>query len=139
MTFQAKSNAAMMAILALVYGAYALVVANQVADTAVDDLTWQPLMLLTVVPVTVLAIVAHIVIAVMAPDEADDYDERDHANELRGESLGGLVLGAGVFGGLVLAMFEAHPFWIAQVLLAGLVLSEIVKDARTLQLYRRGA
>lgn len=89
--------------------------------------------------VTVLAIIAHAVIAlVLAPSEAGTTDERDQVVDLRGEWLGGFVLAAGIICGLALTIFEIHVFWIAQVLLGSLVLSEIVKDARTLVLYRQG-
>ena len=45
----------------------------------------------------------------------------------------------GVFAGLVLAMAEIPPFFIAHALLLGWVLSEITGGATRIVLYRRGA
>ena len=138
MSFQAKSNLAMLTILGLVYGGYFVIVLRWASQSPIDDIVWQPLMLVTVLPLTVLSIVAHIIIAVVSPSGAGGFDERDRLVDLRGEWLGSYVLALGVFGGLGLAMFEANSFWVGQVLLGGLVLSEITKDVRTLMLYRQG-
>ena len=138
MTFQAKSNLATMLSLILVYGIYFAVILDWAADAPVDEISWQPLMLLTILPVTVLAIITHAVLAALSPADARTPDERDQAVDLRGESLGGVVLGVGVVWGLALAAFEANVFWIGQVLLGSLVVAEIAKNARTLILYRRG-
>lgn len=138
MSFQEKSNAVMLGILGLVYAGYTFVIVRWAVDTPVAEMTWQPLMILTVVPVTLLAAATHIYLAMRSPNDADEYDERDRLIDLRGEWLGGIVLAVGVFAGIVLAMFETDPFWVAHVLLGALVLAEITKDARTLVLYRRG-
>jgi hypothetical protein len=57
---------------------------------------------------------------------------------LRGERVGGYVLAVGVFGGLVLAMAELAPFYIAHALLLAWVLAELVEGATKIALYRRG-
>lgn len=44
---------------------------------------------------------------------------------LRGQQVAGMVLAAGTVAGLRLAMIDAATFWIAQALLAGLVLAEV--------------
>jgi hypothetical protein len=48
------------------------------------------------------------------------------------------VLAIGTVAGLGLAVIEADTFWIAQVLLAGLVVAEIAEGLTRLVLYRRG-
>ena len=107
--------------------------------TPLDEIIYQPLMILITVPLVILAIVVHLVIALWSPREAGMSDERDKLIALRGERVGGLVLGMGTFGGLVLAMFGGHSFWIAHTLLGGLVLAELASAATMLLLYRRGA
>jgi hypothetical protein len=57
---------------------------------------------------------------------------------LRGERVGGYVLAVGVFGGLVLAMAELAPFYIAHALLLAWVLAALVEGATKIALYRRG-
>jgi hypothetical protein len=44
----------------------------------------------------------------------------------------------GVFAGLVLAMAELAPFYIAHALLLAWVLAELVEGATKIVLYRRG-
>ena len=138
MTFQAKSTFAMLGILAAVYGWYFAVMFSTARHTPVDQIAYQPLMIFITIPLVILAIFVHALIAISAPREAGITDERDTLITLRGEKIGGLVLGIGVFGGLVLAMFGGHSFWIAHTLLGSLVLAEIAAAATMLILYRRG-
>jgi hypothetical protein len=65
-------------------------------------------------------------------------DERDREINRFGEYVGGFALVVAVLIGLGLAMFEVDHFWIANALLAGLVLSELVAGATMVVLYRRG-
>lgn len=139
MTFQAKSTLAMLAILTAVYGWYFATMLIAAGRTPVDQIAYQPLLILVTVPLVILTILAHGVIAIVAPGEAGVTDERDRHIAWRGEGPGGLVLGVGIFGGLVLAMFGGHTFWIAHTLLGTLVLSEIATATTRLFLYRRGA
>jgi hypothetical protein len=138
-TFQEKSAIAMTGALAVVYGAYFVVVARWLAATSPDDIVYQPLMIIATVPLVIIAVVSHIVIAVMNPKEADAYDERDRMITLRAERIGGFVLAAGVFVGLVLAMAELPPFFIAHALLLAWVLAEITDGVTKIVLYRQGA
>ncbi|MDF2744585.1 MAG: hypothetical protein K0S88_5963 [Actinomycetia bacterium] len=77
-------------------------------------------------------------IALANPREAAASDERDRLIAPRGERVGGYVLAVGVFAGLVLAMAELAPFYIAHALLLAWVLAELVEGATKIVLYRRG-
>jgi hypothetical protein len=66
-------------------------------------------------------------------------DERDRLVDLRSERIGGYILAVGVFAGIGLAMVRADRFWIAQALIAALVIAEITSGVVKLVLYRRGA
>lgn len=94
--------------LAIVYGVYFAVAGRWLATTPVDEIVYQPLMIVAVAPLVIVAAASHIVIALVNPAEANAYDERDRLIVLRGERIGGYVLAVGVFGGLVLAM-SASP------------------------------
>lgn len=72
------------------------------------------------------------------PKGSDENDERDRAISRYGESFGGVVLGVGVVCGLGVAMLEFDYFWIANTLLASLVLAELTAMVTRLVLYRRG-
>jgi hypothetical protein len=137
-SFQEKSTALMLGLLVVVYGWYFAVVGSRALAIPVAEVEYRAMMLVTVVALVAVAIVGHVLIAVLAPREADVTDERDRLVDLRGEWIGGFVLGTGTLAGLLLAMAEADTFWIANVLLAGMVLSEIVTSVARLVFYRRG-
>lgn len=137
MSFQGKSTALMLAIIVGVYGWYFVTVARWASDSPVTEIAYQPLMLATVVVLIVLAVGGHILLAVIPPYAGRQPDERDRLIEARGESIGGVVLGAGAVGGIFLAMAEFEYFWIANTILLGLVLSEVVAGSTKLFLYRR--
>jgi len=95
-------------------------------------------MLVTVVVLVVLAAATHIVLAVSDPKGADQSDVRDKEINRFGEYVGGYVLGVGALVVLWLAMIEADYFWIANVMLLALVLSELVSGVTRIVAYRRG-
>jgi hypothetical protein len=138
MPFQEKSAIVMTGVLVVVYGAYFAVVGRWMASSPVDEIVYQPLMIIVVVPLAILAAVSHIVLAVMNPKDANANDERDRLVSLHGEQVGGLVLAVGVFFALVLAMAEFPQFFIAHALLLSLVLAEITANATKVVRYRRG-
>lgn len=143
MSFHEKSNAAMLAILVAVYGWYfattaGVIFGGELAPEAVLAVTGAK-MILTVVAVIITSILAHVLIAIMAPSEADDTsDERDKLIGMRGDQRGGVVLGVfAVFAmGLALLGQPAHLF--ANAILAGLVAGSVVTGLSRLIDYRRG-
>jgi len=139
MSFEEKSSIIMTGALAVVYGVYFAVVLRWLATTPVDEIVYQPLMIVAIVPLVIVAVLGHIVIALVNPKEANAHDERDRLIALRGERIGGYVLAVGVFVGLVLAMGEFSQFYIAHALLVGWVLAEITAGTTRVVLYRRGA
>lgn len=138
MSFQEKSTWIMMVIMLAVYGWYFAVVFGQVAEADLGQIAYQGLMLATVLALVVLAAVSHIMVAVADPKGADKADVRDREINRYGEYIGGYVLGAGALGALALAMLEFDQFWIANAILASLVLSELVSLGTKIVLYRRG-
>ena len=98
----------------------------------------EPVVLIVVVPLVVIATIGHIIISARNPSEADDNDERDREIARRGSVIGGWVLSAGALGALFASMAEIEHFWIAHLLLAGLVLAELADGVWRLVLYRRG-
>jgi hypothetical protein len=137
MTFPEKSAIAMTAVLTVVYGAYFVVIGVWLSTTPADEIAYQPLMIIAIFPLAILAAVSHTVLAITSPKEANAYDERDRLITLRSERLGGYVLAVTVFAGLVLAMAGFHQFYIANILLLGWVLAEIGDNAWKILLYRR--
>lgn len=138
MTFQEKSTVAMTGILVLVFGWYFTLVLGQLASTPAGEIAYQGVMIPVIILLVVLAAVAHGVIAIAKPAEADAHDERDRVISLRSQRVARYVLAVGAIAGLALAVVEADAFWIAQVLLGGLVVAEIAEGVTSLVLYRRG-
>lgn len=140
MSFQEKSNLAMLAVLAGVFGWYFGVVIPPLArlDPAPPVMAAGGLMITLVIAMIVLSIAAHVVLAAFAPKGADFEDERDKAIERRADARSGYVLAAGVFWALGLLLSGTAPFWVANALLASLAASEIAKGVFRAIAYRRG-
>lgn len=140
MGFHEKSNLAMLAIMLLVYGWYFVSSIGSIfgglppeAALAVTNVK----MIATVLIVIAASIAAHIAIAIAAPSQADDTaDERDKLIEMRGDQRGGFALA--LFALLAMgAAMTAQPYYlVANLILAGLVVSEVVKGISKLIDYR---
>lgn len=138
MSFQEKSAWAMFAIMLTVYGWYFVVLFDRLSDQELREIAYRGMLLVTVLALVFLAIISHIVLAVANPKDAERADVRDREINRLGEYLGGYVLGAAAFVALAMAVLETDHFWIANVILAGMVLSELVSLGARLVLYRRG-
>ena len=139
MSFQEKSTWVLLGTYLVTYGWYFIAVSSDLSTTDVGAIDYRLLMLATVIALVVLAVAAHIIIAIASPKDADRTDERDREINRYGEYIGGFVLGAGALVVLAMAMFEVEHFWIANVLLVAMVLSEITSAVSKIVLYRRGA
>lgn len=128
----------MFAIMLTVYGWYFAVLFGRLSGQDVAEVAYRGMLLATVLALGFLAIMSHIVIAVVNPKDAETADVRDREINRFGEYAGGYVLGAAAFSVLVMAVLETDHFWIANVILAGMVLSELVSLGTRLVLYRRG-
>ncbi|WP_328475069.1 hypothetical protein OHA21_17315 [Actinoplanes sp. NBC_00393] len=140
MSFPQKSALTMTAILVVVFGFYFALVLGPVAGTPAParDFAFTALLILAGAVVVVLAAATHIVLAIVFRREVDAHDERDRLIDLRSTRVAAYILAAGVFGGIGLAMVQADGFWIAQALIAALVVAEIADGLTKLTLYRRG-
>ncbi len=138
MSFKGAVTAIMLVVLAIVYGWYFAQVLIEASSTPVAEIDYQGLLLVMVVIFVILFTVGVSIVAALRHREADDEDERDRLIQMRGDQVASYVLVVGALAGMGLAMVEAEWFWIAHALLAGLVLSELVKGIAMLVAYRRG-
>jgi hypothetical protein len=138
MSFPEKSAITMIGVLVAVYGGYALVILRWLAVEPAEEIAYQPLMVVAVIPLTVLAAGSHIILAVLDPRGANEYDERDRLITLRSERVACYVLAVAMFCGVTLTMVEVPHFWIAHTLMLLWVLAEIVEGISKVVLYRRG-
>jgi hypothetical protein len=140
MTFEEKSTLTMTGILVLVFGWYFTLVLGPVAGSPAREVAWKGLMVPVVIFMIVLATVSHIILAIMFHRQASaSPDERDRLIVLRSERIAGYVLALGVWAGIGLALIGAETFWMAQALIASLVLAEVTDGVVKLTLYRRMA
>ena len=140
MAFQAKSAAALIAALIIVYVPYFTFVGSILATTSEDvaNVAYKPLLVLATVPVAIIAAVSHIVLALVTPKEANQRDERDRLIDQHADQLGAYILAVGVFAGIVLAMLELASFYVVNALMFFWVVAEVAAQVRRLILYRRG-
>ncbi|MEQ8434748.1 MAG: hypothetical protein RIA71_10945 [Oceanicaulis sp.] len=140
MSFQEKSNLAMLAILTLVFGWYFGVVVPPffALEVAPPAAAVGGLLIALTVFLVVLSIIAHILLAALAPSQAGASDERDRTIETRADARSAYVVGFGAVMTLGLLTFGFAPFWAANALLASLAASEIVKAVLRAIDYRRG-
>ena len=140
MAFQAKSAAALIGTLMIVYVPYFTFVGYILATTSEDvaNVAYKPLLILATVPVAVIAAVSHIVLALVTPKEANQRDERDRLIDQRADQLGAYILAVGIFAGIVLAMLELTSFYVVNALMLFWVAAEVAAQVRRLVLYRRG-
>lgn len=138
MSFREKSTWVLLAVTVIVYGLYFSTTIRRALVNGVPDVADNVRLFGAVVLMVILSVVAHIVIAILSPKEADTADERDRLIELRGDQRAGYVMAVALFSTLGLALAGASVFWIAHAALAGLVVSELVKAVTKLIDYRRG-
>ncbi len=93
------------------------------------------------------AIVANIVVTIITAivrgiatrnPEKDQKDQRDREIYRFGERAGQWFVVVGAVGAVVLAMFQAPYFWIANAIYLGFVLSAILAAVTKIVAYRRG-
>lgn len=138
MSFQEKSNLAMTVIFAVVYSAYFGRVLPPALLEGPSMEAVGPYLFAAILFLVFGGVVAHILIAMTAPDQSDAADERDRMIEMRADARSSYVLGTGAILALGLALLELHLFWIVHTILAGLVLAEIAKGVMRAIDYRLG-
>ena len=138
MSFDEKSTWILGMLAVVVPGAYILAIVGQARNTPVAQIDYVPMMLTAIGVTIVLAIVAHILVAIGSPTEADKRDERDTSIYRHGELVGSYVLYVGVLVALGLVMIRVEYFWIAHAIFVAFVLSGLTTSAVKIVAYRRG-
>lgn len=141
MSFREKSAWLMVGTLVIAYGSYLTSVIPQLHGGPVADIAYQSSAVLAMVFVVVLAAVSHIVLAVAVAVAGQAGSSHGHtgaaAIKRYARSTGGVVVTAAAVLGLALAIVEADYFWIANVILAGLVVAELASAGSEILIYRR--
>ena len=138
MSFQEKSNLVMTVIIALAYGVYFALVMPPALSEGPSMEQVGPYLFAAVVFLVFGGVVGHILVAMAAPKESDEADERDKLIEMRADARSSYVLGTAAILSLGLALTEQNVFWIVHMILGGLVVSELVKGVLRALDYRMG-
>jgi len=138
MSFEEKSTWIYAVILVGVSAVYYPTVFGQLSTTAVAAISYQATMLTAIGVAIAVAIVAHVVVAVASPKDADKSDERDTNINRFGEYIGSFVLYGGGLVALGLALAEFEHFWIANAIFSAFVLAGFTTTVVKLVAYRRG-
>lgn len=129
----------MVGTLVVVYGWYLTSVIDQLDGSPVADVGYETTAVMASIAVVVLSAVSHIVLAVTGSAGSRSNQTGATAIKRYARSHGAAVVAAASVLGMVLAMVEADHFWIANVILAGLVIAEVTSAGSEILLYRRGA
>jgi hypothetical protein len=91
------------------------------------------------VVIIVLAIVGHILIAALSPQDADAAsDERERKIAGKAAHLSGYVLGVGAIGALALYLFTYDGNLMFYIVFGSLILSQLAESAVRILLHRKG-
>jgi hypothetical protein len=139
MSYEEKGVWVFLVIAVAGYGVYlGLVLPQLMAGASVDEVDYVPAVLWTIGGAIVAAIVGRILVEVVSPSGSTRGDVRDKEIDRLGERVGNSFVVVGGVSALVLALFEAEWFWIANVLYLGFVLAGILASVTKLVAYRKG-
>ena len=138
MSFEEKSTWAYSVIAIALAVIYFALVLGHLPQTAAGDIAFQVPLVAAIGATIGLTILAHIVVAIAAPDDAGKRDQRDKDINRYGEYVGGLVLGVAAIVPLILALAEADHFWIANTIYLAFILSATAGSIVKIVAYRRG-
>ncbi len=139
MTFDEKNSWAFLFISIAAYAVYLVALfSGAVAGTPLPESDYAPLLLASIGAAIVAGILANIVISVTAPKSAGRRDQRDKEIQRLGDRVGYSFVTIGGVTALLLALVDADPFWIANVIYLGFVLSALLGSLTKIVVYRRG-
>ncbi len=139
MSYEEKGTWVFLTIAVTGYAVYLFLVLPQwLRGTPVDEIDWVVPMLWTIGGAIVAGIVGRILVEIVSPSDSTKGDVRDKEIDRLGERVGSSFVVIGGVGALVLAMFDADAFWIANALYLGFVLSALLSSVTKVIVYRKG-
>lgn len=124
------------------YAVYLVLLLPRTGGRALADVDYEVVLITTVVGGIVAGIVLNIVLGTIAGAvggrSAARVDVRDQEIGHLGERVGNAPLVVAAVGALVLALFDADTFWIANALYLGFVFSAVLGTIARLAVYRGG-
>ncbi|WP_344213590.1 hypothetical protein [Kribbella sancticallisti] len=136
MAFEEKRAWVMLVVSILGYGVYVAVVLAR--DGALADVDYAAPMLWSIGAAIVVSIVLNILISIVAPEGANEKDQRDREIGRFGDYIGQSFVVIGGVSALLMALAEWDYFWIANAVYLAFVLSAVLGSVAKLFAYRRG-
>jgi hypothetical protein len=138
MTLEERRSWVYLVVAVVGYGVYLATVLGKAASAPLVDVDYVPAMLVSIGGAIAAGIVINIVLGILTPrrDQAKDVRDRDIAQV--GERVGQAFLVVGGVAALLLAITEAHYFYIANVVYLCFVLSAVLGSVTRVVVYRRG-
>jgi hypothetical protein len=136
--YEEKQAWALGVIAVVGYAVYVVLVLNRMDGQPLADVPYIGAMLWTIGLGIVAGIVAGISFGIASRNDGLQADERDHEIGRFGDHIGQSFVVIGGVSAMVLAMFEAAHFWIANVLYLCFVLSAVLGSVAKIVAYRRG-
>ncbi|WP_198035382.1 hypothetical protein [Streptacidiphilus rugosus] len=138
MAFEEKRAWILGLVSAVAYGVYVAVVLGRAEGGELARTPYAGALLWTVGGSILASIALSIGVAVVTPGGAEGKDQRDREIHRFGMYVGQGFVVLGAVGGLALALARCDPFWIANALYLGLVLSALLSSAAKIAAYRWG-
>ena len=128
----------MVIVSAAAYSTYLVIVLGGAGARLLDEVPYQWTLLWSVVGAIIASILLDIISSVFAAPSAAAKDQRDREINRLGDYIGQSFLIIGAVTALCLAMIDVAPFWIANAIYLGFVLSAILGSIAKIIAYRRG-
>lgn len=120
------------------YGVYLVVVLGRADGLPLAEVAYAAPLLWTIGAAIVTAIVAEIVFGIFTPGTSLLKDDRDREIGRLGDHVGQPFVVIGAVAAMLMAMADWAPFWIANVIYLGFVLSAVVGGVAKVVVYRTG-
>lgn len=125
----------MAVVLAVAYGWYLLRILVMSDGGSLTEVPYQRSAIVALIIVVVQAALFHAVVVATMPAQRVKRDlEKVIAH--RAGNIRGVIIGGGAVLAMILAMVDAHPFWIANLLLGALVSGELASFVVQVVQYR---
>jgi hypothetical protein len=137
MTHEQKRAWIRLVVAVIAYAAYVAVVAGRAGGRALPHTPYAVTLLTSVGGAIVASIVAEIVIGAANPRASRVVDERDREIGRLGDHVAQSFVIIGAVSAMLMALARWDPFWIANVIYLGFVLSAVLGGITRVVLYTR--
>ena len=138
MVHEEKRAWIMAGVTVLAYGIYLGLLLGGTRTGPLTEVPYAALMLWTIGGAILGTIVLNIGAGLISPREATVTDQRDTEIHRTGQYIGQSFVILGAVLALLFALAELDPFWIANVIYLGFVLSAVLASVTRIVAYRRG-